>query len=242
MIRVDSLGHRFSSDSPWIFQGIDIRLKRGECLAILGPSGSGKTVLLKSMAGLILPAEGSVKIDTQDLGMLFQKNALFDSMTALENLLFPLREKKSFSIAEAKERSLEMLKSVGLEASAHLFPDELSGGMQKRLGLARAWMMEPEVLFYDEPTAGLDPVTSRSIAALMRQRARNLGTTSIVVTNEVARALQLGDSVALLAAGRLTSPLSPDAFSQSQDESIRQFIEGRLVGPLTRTRENGALK
>jgi phospholipid/cholesterol/gamma-HCH transport system ATP-binding protein len=242
MIRVESLGHRFSSDSPWIYQGIDFQLKQGECLAILGPSGSGKTVLLKSMAGLILPAEGRVKIGTQDLGMLFQKNALFDSMSALENLLFPLREKKSFSIAEAKERSLEMLKSVGLETSAHLFPDELSGGMQKRLGLARAWMMEPEVLFYDEPTAGLDPVTSRSIAALMRQRARNLGTTSIVVTNEVARALQLGDSVALLAAGRLTSPLSPDAFSQSQDESIRQFIEGRLTGPLTRTRENGALK
>ncbi len=242
MIRVNSLGHRFSPDSPWIYQGIDFQLKQGECLAILGPSGSGKTVLLKSLAGLILPAEGSVKIETQDLGMLFQKNALFDSMTALENLLFPLREKKSFSIAEAKERSLEMLKSVGLEASAHLFPDELSGGMQKRLGLARAWMMEPEVLFYDEPTAGLDPVTSRSIAALMRQRARDLGTTSIVVTNEVARALQLGDSVALLAAGRLTSPLSPDAFSQSQDESIRQFIEGRLVGPLTRTRENGALE
>ncbi len=242
MIRVNSLGHRFSSDSSWIFQEVSFQLKKGECLAILGPSGSGKTVLLKSLAGLITATQGSVKIETQDLGMLFQKNALFDSMTALENLLFPIREKKSFSSSEAKDRAFEMLKAVGLETSAHLFPDELSGGMQKRLGLARAWMMEPEVLFYDEPTAGLDPVTSRSIAALMRQRARDLGTTSIVVTNEVARALQLGDSVALLAAGRLTPPLSPDAFSRSQDESIRQFIEGRLVGPLTRTREKGALE
>ncbi len=241
MIRVDTLGHRFSSDSPWIFQGVEFQLKRGECLAILGPSGSGKTVLLKSLAGLIVPTQGTVKIETQDLGMLFQKNALFDSMTALENLLFPLREKKSFSPAEAEKRALDMLRTVGLETSAGLFPDELSGGMQKRLGLARAWMMEPEVLFYDEPTAGLDPVTSRSIAALMRQRARDLGTTSVVVTNEVARALQLGDSVALLAQGQLSPPVSPEAFQRSEDESIRQFIEGRLQGPLTRTREKGAL-
>lgn len=232
MIQIHGLGKRF--DDAWVFRKVELSVADGESVALIGPSGGGKSVLLKTVSGLLSPDEGSVTLGSEDIGMLFQKNALFDSLTVEENLTFPLRERKGVTGAPASKRASEMLAAVGLAGTEALYPDELSGGMQKRLGIARALIVEPKILLYDEPTAGLDPITSRTIADLVRETRAQTKSTLLVVTNDMQRAYQLGDRIALLAQGELIMGGGPKEIQASKDARIQQFIYGRKDGPLTR--------
>jgi len=231
MIQVTNLGIEFNDN--WIFKEIDFKVASGQSTVIIGPSGSGKSVLLKIVAGLLEPTLGEVEIDSDNLGMLFQKNALFDSLTCEENLLFPLEERRGIVGREASKRARHFLKAVGLEHAIRLYPDEISGGMQKRLGIARALIVEPEVILYDEPTAGLDPITSRMIAAMILELKAEKGSTLLTVTNDVQRAYQLGDQIYLLANGKLELGGSPKEVKQTRHPAIKQFIYGLKKGPLT---------
>lgn len=231
MILAAGLGIRFENE--WIFREADFEVRKGCTLVIVGPSGSGKSTLLKMIAGLIEPSEGSVKVQSSNLGMLFQKNALFDSLTVEENLLFPMKERLSLEGKPAIEKARRFLKAVGLLESASLLPDEISGGMQKRLGIARALVVDPEVILYDDPTAGLDPITSKKIVELILELQENAGSTIVAVTNDMQRAYQLGDEIGLLARQRLVLGGSPEDVKKSRDQAMFQFVTGSPEGPLT---------
>jgi phospholipid/cholesterol/gamma-HCH transport system ATP-binding protein len=231
VISVRKLGKEFSGG--WIFRDLSLEVKLQESVVLIGPSGSGKSVLLKTVAGLLEATEGTVELGSKNVGMLFQKNALFDSLTVEENLLFPLKEKLGIKGKTAQNQASQFLAAVGLAGSENLYPDEISGGMQKRLGIARALIVEPEIILYDEPTAGLDPITSKTIADLIRKLHREIGSTLLTVTNDMQRAYQLGDRIFLLAQGKLVAGGSPQQIQASQDPAIRQFIYGLKQGPLT---------
>lgn len=231
MIQIQSLGKKF--EERWIFKNVSLSVASQESIAVIGPSGGGKSVLLKMIAGLLPADEGTIRLGTQNVGMLFQKNALFDSFTVEENLLFPLKERKGIIGAEAKKRASFFLDAVGLKGNEQLFPDEISGGMQKRLGIARALIVEPELILYDEPTAGLDPITSKKIAELIAELKQKNGNTVIMVTNDVQRAYQIGDRIFLLAQGTLLGGQSPVETKTTSNLAIRQFIYGLKNGPLT---------
>lgn len=226
MINLQQVGKRFSG--KWIFRDLTLSVSRGESIVLIGPSGSGKSALLKIIAGLLRADSGSVRTESTDIGMLFQKNALFDSLSVADNLLFPLRERLSVRGREAQERASNLLRAVNLSGSEALFPDELSGGMQKRLGIARALIVEPEILLYDEPTAGLDPITSRTIADLIRDLRIKKGTTLVTVTNDIRRAYQLGDRIFMLAHGELLPGGTPEQLRATQNSELRHFISGGL--------------
>lgn len=231
MITIERLGKSFNS--RWIFRDVSLHVAAQESFVLIGPSGSGKSVLLKILAGLLSADEGRFQLKSENLGMLFQKNALFDSLTVEENLLFPLKEKNGIIGKKAKTRSDYFLKQVGLENSGHLYPHEISGGMQKRLGIARSLVVQPEIILYDEPTAGLDPITSRTIAELIRRLRDEEHNTLITVTNDIHRAYQLGDRIGLLAQGTLLEGGTPAQVRSTQDPTLRQFIYGLTQGPLT---------
>lgn len=224
-------------------------MEKGERIAILGPSGQGKSTLLKIMAGLLPPSKGQVWIEGSDfqslssdekqnlrcrMGMLFQKNALFDSLSVADNIAFPLREATKNDEQRIQELVQTGLESVGLAHAEKLFPDEISGGMQKRLGIARAQALDPEYLFYDDPTAGLDPITSRKIIDLIVQLQEKKRATIFVVTNEVARAYQVGHRLWFVEGRRVRDLGSPSEARQSQDPKIQQFLRGEARGPLWR--------
>ncbi len=220
----------------------------GECVVLVGPSGKGKTVLLKLFAGLLKPTLGQVQIEDKDLnqlapheqkqlllkmGMLFQKNALFDSLSVGENIAFPLREKTKLSEAEIQERVVYFLEQVGIGHARLLYPDEISGGMQKRLGIARALALKPQIVLYDDPTAGLDPITSRLIVDLiLRLRAENKSTV-IAVTNDMVRAYQMADRIAMVVDGEIVITGNKAQTLAHQDPRVVQFVRGQLHGPLT---------
>lgn len=207
-----------------ILENVNLEVPAQSSLAIIGPSGTGKSVLLKVIAGLIRPSQGIVQVNSEKVSMLFQKNALFDSFNLLENLLIPLAETVGIHGEEATERSMKMLKAVGLDHAAHLYPDEISGGMQKRLGIARALIIEPEVILYDEPTAGLDPITSRSIADLMIELQEVNKTTMVMVTNDLQRAYQVADQIAFCANHTVRMVGTPDEVKNTKDAELRKFI------------------
>lgn len=192
-----------SFEGKWIFRGLSFQIMKGESAALIGPSGHGKSVLLKIISGLLPASEGSVRLGTEDVGMLFQRNALFDSFSVEENLLFPLRERKKIVGEKAKHAAHSLLDAVGLLHAKDLNPSEISGGMQKRLGIARALIVEPELALYDEPTAGLDPVTSRGVAELILNLKKERGMTLLSVTNDMQRARQLGNRIFYLTSGVL---------------------------------------
>lgn len=235
MIRAQNVTKRFFTQP--VLSRISFEVPRGGSFVVLGQSGVGKSVLLKILANLIVPDEGTVAIESRNIGMLFQKNALFDSLTVYENLDFTLRERTSLKSAERKQKIAKFLEWVGLPGTDKLFPDELSGGMQKRLGIARALIVAPEVLFYDEPTAGLDPITSRIIAELILRLKHELGTTIVVVTSDVLRAFQMADRIGLLMktpeGAVLLDAGTPDEARAHHDEAIQQFLRGKTKGPLT---------
>lgn len=226
-INLEDVGKQFSG--KWIFRDLTFSVSRGESVVLIGPSGSGKSVLLKIIAGLLKADAGSVHLESTNIGMLFQKNALFDSLSVVDNLLFPLRERLGITGVEARDRATSLLRAVNLPGTESLFPNELSGGMQKRLGIARALIVEPDILLYDEPTAGLDPITSRLIADMIGDLRKKRGTTLVTVTNDIQRAYQLGDQIFLLNRGELILGGTPEQTRATRIPKLKFFISGGIA-------------
>ncbi|RCK80259.1 MAG: Methionine ABC transporter ATP-binding protein [Candidatus Ozemobacter sibiricus] len=246
MIIISNLCKRFGPKE--VLRGINLKIYDGESLVILGPSGCGKSVLLKHIIGLLKPDEGQVLIDGEDItkfdqkrldalrmrmGMLFQSAALFDSLTVEENIAFGLRKHTNLSDLAIHHIVSEKLEMVGLPGANHLMPSELSGGMRKRVGLARAIAMEPEIILYDEPTTGLDPIMTCAIDELHLSLKERLGVTSIVVTHDLNSAYRIGDRLALHYGGRIVAIGTKDEIINSPDPLVQQFIRGEAKGPMT---------
>jgi phospholipid/cholesterol/gamma-HCH transport system ATP-binding protein len=223
-----------------VLAGLDLDVVGGETLVILGSSGSGKSVLLKHMNGLLQPERGSVRIEGVDVsslpegelapfrrkvGMLFQMAALFDSMTILDNVAFPMRHWRTVPEEEIPERVARLLEVVGLAGTEPLYPAELSGGMRKRAGLARALALEPKALLYDEPTTGLDPVVAQKINVLIRDLQRRFGLTGVVVTHDLHSAFHVADRVAFLHEGRILFRGTPQELRSTGEPLLREFLE-----------------
>ncbi|MBM3320422.1 MAG: ABC transporter ATP-binding protein [Candidatus Eisenbacteria bacterium] len=230
-----------------VLRGVDLDIYRGESLVVIGPSGCGKSVLLKHLIGLILPDKGSIRIDGADItdmdssslydvrkkfGMLFQGAALFDSLTVEENVGLGLVEHTKLGPREIAERVAESLRKVGMEHAARKKPSELSGGMKKRVGLARAIAMDPEIVLYDEPTTGLDPIMADVINRLIRSLQKELNATSITVTHDMTSASKVADRVAMLHEGRIVFEGSVEEVRATADPVVRQFVRGEAEGPI----------
>lgn len=224
-----------------ILNDINLEIKKGETLVILGASGSGKSTVLKLMTGLIKPCSGSifvkgVKADSFNefewnklrkfMGMVFQYSALFDSMTVKENVAFGLRQHTKLKEQEIERIVKEKLNMVGLEGTEELYPSELSGGMKKRVSLARAVAMEPEIILYDEPTSGLDPIRSTDISLVIKNTQKIMKTTSVVVTHDLKSAEMIADRVAFLYKGTFIKIGTMKELMQSDDSRVRQFMHG----------------
>jgi phospholipid/cholesterol/gamma-HCH transport system ATP-binding protein len=245
-IRIRDLHKRFGAKQ--VLDGIDLDVAEGESVVVIGGSGTGKSVLLKCVLGILQPDRGSIAIDGQEvvglgrrareqvmhkIGMLFQGAALFDSLPVWENVAFGLLNIKKLRRAEAKERAIETLGRVGLGADvADLWPAELSGGMQKRVGLARAIASEPEILFFDEPTTGLDPIMADVINDLIARSVRHLGATAISITHDMASARKIADRIAMLYQGKLIWQGPVAQIDHSGNPYVDQFIHGRGEGPI----------
>ena len=240
MIEVRKLSKSFSGKP--VLNEVDLTMEEGKTLVVLGRSGSGKSVILKHLIGLLKPDSGAVLVDGEDIiglqereltavrrkiGMLFQSAALFDSMSVEGNLAFPLREQGMRDEKEIDARIAEALEMVELGGEQRKMPADLSGGMRKRVGLARTIVGRPRCVLYDEPTTGLDPITSDSINHLIRRLQRRLGVTSIVVTHDMKTAFHCADRIALLHEGRVHFDGSAEELKASADPVITDFIEGR---------------
>ena len=230
-----------SFDTQLVLDGVDLRIESGESVAIIGRSGGGKSVLLKHLIALLQPDSGDVLINGESIvrmnerqllrirekfGMVFQSAALFDSMTVAENVAFPLIRKKKFTPGEIEQRVTAALEMVDLPGTQKKNPAELSGGMRKRVGLARAIIYEPQILLYDEPTTGLDPIVSDSIDHLIIRVRDHLKVTSVVVTHDMRSARRVGNRVLMLHEGKIYANAAPEEFFASQDPVVRQFIDG----------------
>ena len=244
-IRIRGLHKQFGHQT--VLRGIDLDIPRGEQRVILGRSGQGKSVLLKLVVGLLRADAGSIEVDGQEVtamsrrqlyrlrsrfSMVFQGGALFDSLTVLENIGLGLREHTRLPDAEVDGRAQRALEMVDLAKAGPKMPSELSGGMRKRASLARAIVTEPDYLLYDEPTTGLDPITSDAINRLIRRLDEELGVTSIVVTHDMDSAFTVGERFALLNNGGVVFEGSAEEARQANEGAIRQFIDGRSEGPL----------
>ena len=240
---VEMRGVRKSFDGRPVLRGVDLSVRRGETVTILGGSGAGKSVCLKHIIGLLSPDSGSLQVLGTDVtslresdwvpirrrcGVVFQGSALFDSLSVYENVAYPLREHLDLAEAEVAGRVASCLAAVGLEgeAVAALLPEALSGGMRKRVGVARAIALEPELVLYDEPTTGLDPANAGRIGALIAELAHRLRVTSVVVTHDLDLCFAVSDRVALLAGGRIAAHGSVDAMRASTHPAVRAFLEG----------------
>lgn len=245
-IELKNVGVRL--DEQQILSNVELSVPTHSCLVLVGPSGHGKTTLLKTIAGLIAPQEGEVVIENQNInklsdaertrlvqsmGMLFQKNALFDSLTCAENIAFPLRETTKLQDDEIRQKVEFFLEAVGLSHAFKLYPDEISGGMQKRLGIARALALRPKIVLYDDPTAGLDPITSKKIIELIIDIQKKSEATVVAVTNDMNRAYQMADTIAMVVDGGVIVTGTPEETKRHKDPRVQQFIRGQLEGPLT---------
>jgi phospholipid/cholesterol/gamma-HCH transport system ATP-binding protein len=247
----------FKRGAQVVLDALEMRVERGEIVSVIGPSGCGKTTLLKCLSGLERPTGGSIVLQLDDhdggldlaradettlnrvrrhIGMVFQYAALFDSLSVRDNVAFPMyrfrRELDEAAIDAEVDRLLEL---VGLAPATNRrkMPAELSGGMRKRVGLARALALQPQVLLYDEPSSGLDPISAANIDRLILDMQRHTGVTSVVVSHHVANVLRTSDRVAMLHGGKLIAFDTPEGIAASSDPRVRQFIEGRAEGPLT---------
>jgi phospholipid/cholesterol/gamma-HCH transport system ATP-binding protein len=223
-----------------ILKGVDINVKKGESLVVLGKSGSGKSVAIKCLVGLVKADEGEIKVFGTDIttlgekelnkirlkiGFLFQNAALYDSMTVRENLEFPLkRHSKTITQKEVDDSIKEILESVGLVEAIDKMPSELSGGMRKRIGLARTLILKPDIILYDEPTTGLDTITSREISELVLLMQKKYKTTSIIITHDIACAKLTGDRIVILKDGVINAEGTYDTLEKSDDEWVRSFF------------------
>ncbi|HEX7830236.1 MAG TPA: ABC transporter ATP-binding protein [Thermoanaerobaculia bacterium] len=244
-----SLQHLYKSfDGRQVLRDLSIDIERGESLVIVGGSGTGKSVTLKHIIGLLQPDRGRVFIDGSDMtnmsdvelnqfrrrfGMAFQEGALFDSMSVFENIAFPLRRHTKMTEQQIRERVEECLEDVHLHGVDKKRPSELSGGMRRRVGFARAISLKPEILLFDEPTTGLDPVISDVVAELINEMDQKLGTTTVTITHDMKVAFKIADRVAMLYNGSIIEQGTPEEFQQSKNPIVEQFIEGRAEGPLT---------
>ena len=230
-----------------VLSGVNLRINRGETMVVIGGSGSGKSVLIKHVIGLLTPDEGSVIVDGVDIshlrekdlnefrkkyGMLFQAAALFDSLTVWENVGFGLMQHTPLSRKEIRETVRRKLEMVGLQGVEDLMPSELSGGMRKRVGLARAIAMEPEIILYDEPTTGLDPIMADAINDLVIEMKKRINVTAIAITHDMVSAYKIGDRIAMLYEGKILEVGTPDEIRKSDNPVVQQFITGSSVGPI----------
>jgi phospholipid/cholesterol/gamma-HCH transport system ATP-binding protein len=230
-------------ESPEVLRGIDLSVLRGEILTIMGGSGSGKSVLLRLIAGLIKPDRGEIRIEGTDIvplnedamlsfrqrmGVVFQQAALFDSMSVADNIAYPLREHAMLDEATIQQRVAELLDIVGLPGIQEKFPAELSGGMRKRVGIARALAMKPAIVLYDEPTSGLDPGNSKMISQLILQVSETFGTTSIVVSHDLHWSLKISTRVALIYDGKIIVIGTPAEIQSSPIPAVQAFLAGDL--------------
>jgi len=245
MIEIRGLKKRLGSKQ--VLDGVDLEVKTGECMVVMGRSGTGKSVLLKHIIGLMTPDAGTIEIDDVEIsrlgerelnevrkhfGMLFQGAALFDSLTVGENVALPLREHTRLSDAEVRSRVAERLEWVGLKGVEEMKPASLSGGMKKRVGLARAIAMDPRCVLYDEPTTGLDPIMADAIDQLIHSLQQRMGMTSVVVTHDMQSAFKVADRMALLNEGRVVFLGTVEDVRTTKDPLVRQFVEGSSEGPI----------
>ena len=244
---IDIVNLHKSFNTKQVLRGVNLHINRGETMVVIGGSGSGKSVLIKHIIGLLIPDEGSVTINGVDIfglsegelnntrkrfGMLFQGAALFDSLTVWENVGFALKQHTEISKEEIRDIASRKLEMVGLRGIEDLMPSELSGGMRKRVGLARAIAMEPEILLYDEPTTGLDPIMADAINDLILDMKNKINVTGIAITHDMTSAYKIGDRIAMLYEGRIHGVGTPDEIKLSDDPVIRQFITGSSTGPI----------
>ncbi len=223
-----------------VLRGLTLFIRRGEVLIVLGGSGTGKTVVLKHIVGLLHPDKGRIFVEGKDItnyeenqlmpirksvGFLFQSSALFDSMSVFDNVAFPLQEHTQLSQSDIEVKVKEKLRLVGLEGTDWMMPSNLSGGMRKRVALARAIILEPKALLYDEPTTGLDPITTRWVTKLMRSIHEQLGITSIIVTHNVQSAMAVADRIAFLYRGKIKFVGTPEEIETCEDHIVQEFLK-----------------
>ena len=245
IVRVEDV--RFSFPSRELFRGVSLEIPRGKVVGIMGASGSGKTTLLRMIGGQLRPDSGSVFIDGENiheigrtdlyrvrrkLGMQFQQGGLFTDLSVFENIAFQMREKTNLPESMIRDIVLMKLNAVALRGAANLMPSELSGGMARRVGLARAIAMDPELIMYDEPFSGLDPISCNVIGNLIRKLNDSLGLTSIVVSYDAKEALQIIDYVYFIADGKVIAHGETEEIRQSRDPFVYQFIRGEPDGPV----------
>lgn len=245
MIRVVDLHKAFGDNK--VLRGVNFRLRRGETLVIIGQSGCGKSVLLKHIMGLLKPDRGKVFVDnveitslgedelhaiTRKFGMLFQGTALFDSMTVGENVAFGLERYTDYSREEIKELVRENLAKVGLRDIEDLMPYELSGGMRKRVGLARAIAYKPDIILYDEPSTGIDPIRADAINDLIIRMKKEMKATELIITHDMVSAYKIADRIGMLYEGKIIEVGTPEEIESSKNPIVQQFIHGRAEGPI----------
>jgi len=237
-IRIRGLEKRFGAQP--VLRGVDLDIKRGKINIVIGGSGQGKSVLTKHLIGLLKPDKGNIWVDGKDMvglgevalndlrkkfGMVFQYAALFDSLSVFDNIAFPLVEKRRHSNAQIRDIVREKLTALGLEKAEKKFPAEISGGMRKRVGLARALVSSPEILLYDEPTTGLDPLVTKVVDDMIVEAAEKFHVTSLVISHDMASTFRIGDRIAMLYEGRIVDVGPPDHIRQSPHEYLRSFVE-----------------
>ena len=245
MIKIVNLKKAFGAKK--VLDGLDLEIESGKITVIIGRSGEGKSVLLKHIIGLMKPDEGSIDLDGQDIttiserefnevrkrfGMLFQGAALFDSMSVAQNVGFPLKEHTDLHDEDILKVVSDKLRRVGLVGVEDMMPSDLSGGMKKRVGLARAIVMDPEIVLFDEPTTGLDPIMSDSIADLVLDTQRDLKTTYVLITHDIPFTYKIADKIAMLHEGRIIEQGSVEEMKANPNPIVRQFLEGRAEGPI----------
>jgi phospholipid/cholesterol/gamma-HCH transport system ATP-binding protein len=246
MIEIVDLHKSFGKKQ--VLSGVNLTVEKGESMVVIGGSGSGKSVLVKQIIGILAPDAGTIRIDGIDItalhenalyeirkkfGMLFQMAALFDSMTVWENVGFSLLRSKKMTPKEVRAIASEKLRLVGLVGVEEVMPSELSGGMRKRVGLARAIAHEPEILLYDEPTTGLDPIMADAINDLIIEMKQRLKVTSIAITHDMNSAYKIADRIAMLYEGKIVETGTPEEIKNTQNALVRQFVTGSAVGPIT---------
>lgn len=226
-----------------VLTGLNFTIKEGTVAVIMGPSGTGKSTVIKQIVGLLKPTKGEIIVEglniekatekelleiRKKIGFAFQFGALFDSMSIYENIAFPLREHSNLSEAKIKEEVIKSLELVGLNADEvmHLFPHELSGGMQKRAAIARTIILRPDIILYDEPTSGLDPIASDLISRLIVKLQKELGTTSVVISHDINESFKIADQMIMLYDGKVLADAEPEFFKTTDSLIIRQFIDG----------------